>query len=441
MKNVKSTVNRREFYQTAVAGGSVFAAMHTAPFAPSVLGANEKIRIGTIGLRYRGTTVSREFLKLKNVEVTHCCDVDEREIAKFKKLLQDTYSIKVHSYSDFRELIDQKEIDAVLIATPDHWHALPFIAACEGGKDIFVEKPFSHNIVEGRAMVNAARKYQRVVQVGTWQRSTQHFQDAIDFVRSGKLGTISVCRAFRVRNSEGIGHKPPTTPPAGFDWDFWLGPAPYTPYRENRNHFEWRWYFDYAGGETADHGAHMLDITCLAMGDWDPLEVSSFGGNYVIDDDRDTPDTQTAIFRFKDFVLTWEVRWGNGRSVDGFSSGLGSEWIGRNGTLGVNRGKWEFFPENKDNKEKPETVHELKTNHFQNFIDCMRTRHTPRSDVESSHKSAVLCHLANIAYRTGKKLEWDANREVITNEPSAMDCPHYQREYRAPWVLPRHHIG
>ncbi len=429
-------INRRSFNKAAMASGAGLVTMAKTVSPPSVLGANEKIRIGAIGLRYRGTTVSREFLKLKDVEVTHCCDIDEREIGKFKKLLDDTYGIDVKTYPDFRKMIDQKEIDAVLIATPDHWHALPFIYACKAGKDVFVEKPLCHNIAEGGAMINATKKYNRVVQVGTWQRSVQHFQDAIDFVRSGKLGDISLCRAFRVRNSEGIGHRPPTEPPDGFDWDFWLGPAPYTPYRTNRNHFDWRWYFDYAGGETADHGAHMLDITCYAMGDWDPIEVSSFGGQYVIDDDRDTPDTQTAIFRFKNFVLTWEVRWGNGRPVDGFSSGLGSEWIGRNGTLGVNRSKWEFFPENKDFEEKPQTINEIKTNHFQNFIDCVRSRHTPRSDIESSHKTAVLCHLANIAYRTGKKLKWDADREIIINEPDAMNCPHYRREYRAPWNLP-----
>ncbi len=436
----KETITRREFHKKSAVSGAGIAAMTSAPFAPSVSGANDRIRIGTIGLRYRGTTVSKEFMKLKDVSVTHCCDVDRREIDKFKKLFQETYDTNVKSYRDFRLLLEQKEIDAVLIATPDHWHAIPFIHACEAGKDVFVEKPLSHNITEGRAMIDAAKKFGRIVQVGTWQRSTQHFQNAIDFVRSGQLGTISVCRAFRVRNSEGIGRVPPTTPPDGFDWDFWLGPAPYTPYRSNRNHFEWRWYFDYAGGETADHGAHMMDITCLAMGDWDPLEVSSTGGNYLIDDDRDTPDTQTAMFRFKDFVLTWEVRWGNGRSLDGFSSGLGSEWIGRNGTLGVNRGKWEFFPERKDFKARPTTVNEITANHFQNFIDCVQTRKTPRSDIESSHKSAVLCHLANIAYRTGKKLVWDSDRELITNEPSAMNCPHFRREYRAPWTLPRHHI-
>lgn len=412
---------------------SNISSMTSAPFPPNVIGANERIILGTVGLRYRGTTVSNEMMKTGDASIVACCDVDKNENQKFKHTMKDQFDLNVSSYHDFRELIDRNDLDAVIIATPDHWHALPFIYSCEAGKDVFVEKPLSHNIKEGRAMVNATKRYQRVVQVGTWQRSIQHFQDAIDFVRSGQLGDIQVCRSWRARNSEGIGTLPSSNPPDHLDWDFWLGPAPYVPYRPNRCHYDWRWHFDYAGGETPDHGAHMLDITCLAMGDWDPLEITSTGGNFVIDDDRDTPDTQFTTFQFKDFVLTWEVRWGNGRAVDGFSSGLGSSWIGTNGMLGVNRGRWETFSEDDRLEKKPETVHEIKTNHFQNFLDCVRTRETPRSDIESSHKTATLCNLASIAYRTGFKLEWDAEREIITNEPSAMNCPQYQREYRMPW--------
>lgn len=288
-------------------------------------------------------------------------------------------------------------------------------------------------------MVNAAKKFNRVVQVGSWQRSVQHFQDAIDFVRSGALGDISMCRAWINTNSGGIGRRPPTTPPDGLDWDMWLGPAPFALYQTNRCHWDWRWWFDYAGGQTADWGVHMMDIVCLALGQWDPIEVSSFGGKFVLDDDRDTPDTQIAIFRFRNFVLHWEIRWGNGRGLDGFESGHGSQWIGRNGQFFVDRGRWHIAPEG-DRMEgaEPQRVTELTTNHWENFIECMNTRAMPRSDIESMHKCTVLCHLANISYRTGKKLEWDAEREIITNEPSAMNCPQYQREYRAPWRLSMH---
>ncbi len=438
-ENTNKKITRRSFNKKTIGAGLGIAAMITGPFPSKVLGANDRVLMGAIGLRNQGTNDARDLMRTNEVQFIAACDVDQRELDKFADRFDGEFNLKVQKHHDFRDLLDIKEIDAVLIATPDHWHAVPFITACELGKDIYCEKPISHNIIEGRAMVNAAKKFKRVVQIGSWQRSVPHFQEAVEFVRSGKLGDISVCRAWLLGNGGSIGHVPPTQPPAGFDWDFWLGPAPYKLYRSNMNHWNWRWFFDYAGGQTADWGVHMMDIVCLAMGEWDPLEVSSFGGQFVLDDDRDTPDTQIATYKFKNFVMHWEVRWGNGRALDGFSSGHGSEWIGTNGTFGVNRGKWEVFPEGNRLKDKPSRV-QVKRNHYQNFVDCIRSRERPRSDIETMHKTTVLCHLANIAFRTGKKLDWDAGREVITNEPSAMDCPQFQREYRAPWSLPIHTI-
>jgi len=437
-KNQK--VSRRSFHKTAAGVSAGLAALAGAPFPSSVLGANDRVIMATIGTGGQGTGVTRSLLSTGQTQFIAACDVDDNQLDRFTNRIEEQYKQKIERFHDFRGLLAVKEIDAVLIATPDHWHAIPFIYACEAGKDIYQEKPLSHNIVEGRAMVNAAKKFKRVVQVGSWQRSVQHFQDAIDFVRSGKLGDISVCRAWFLGNGGSIGHVPPTNPPDGFDWDFWLGPAPHKLYRSNMNHWNWRWFFDYAGGQTADWGVHMMDIVCLALGEWDPIEVSCFGGDFVLDDDRDTPDTQIAIYRFPNFVLHWEVRWGNGRGLDGFGSGHGSEWIGTNGTLGIDRGKWEVFPEGDRLKEKPKTVNKVQVDHSQNFIDCVRSRKRPRSDIETMHKTTVLCHLANIAYRTGKKLEWNADREMITNEPAALNCPQYQREYRAPWTLPMHII-
>lgn len=400
--------------------------------------------MGAIGIRGMGNHNSKELAKCEGVKFTDACDVDQRELEKFQNIFEDQFDSPLQGHRDFRDLLDKNHIDAVMIATPDHWHALPFIYACEKGIDIYCEKPVSHNIVEGRAMVNAAKKFDRVVQIGSWQRSVQHFQDAIDFVRSGKLGDLSVCRAWINSNSNGIGHEPPSQPPDHLDWDMWLGPAPYKLFHSNQYHWNWRWFWDYAGGQTADWGVHMIDIVCLAMGQWDPIEVSSVGGMFVLDDDRTTPDTQLAIFKFPNFVLHWEVRWGNGRGLDGFDDQPGCAWIGRNAEFGVNRSRWQVFPEGKgDNlrlEEEPETINEIKESHQQNFIDCVRSRKTPRSDIETMHKTTVLCHLANIAFRTGKKLEWDAAREIITNEPSAMDCPQFVREYRAPWKLPLHNV-
>ncbi len=434
----KTKPTRRRFAKTA---GFTVAAMTSAPFTGDVLGANEKVNLGCIGIRGMGKHNSKELIKVDGVQVIDSCDVDSRELEKFNNEFEDLQGFRPKGYKDFRRLLDNKDLDAVNIGTPDHWHAIPFIAACERGLDVYCEKPISHNIVEGRAMVNAAKKFGRVVQIGSWQRSVQHFQDAIDFVRSGALGDITMCRAWLLGNSDGMGFRYPSKAPEGVDYDMWLGPAPFSLFQTNRFHWDWRWWFDFAGGQTADWGVHMMDIVCLAMGEWDPIEISSMGGNYFIKDGRDTPDTQIAIFKFPSFVMHWEVRWSNGRGIDGFSSGHGAEWIGRNGQFGVNRGKWEIFPEGDRMEDKqPETINEIKVSHQKNFIDCIKTRETPRSDIESMHKTTALCHLANIAFRTGKKLEWDADREIITNEPSAMDCPQFEREYRAPWKLPMHKV-
>jgi len=421
-----------------------FATMTAAPFSQRVLGANDRISIGTIGARGQGTNVSSNLVKCPGVECIAACDVDRRVLDRFTKIMKKRHNLSIKTYSDFRNLLEQKEIDAVVITTPDHWHALPFIYACEAGKDIYLEKPVSYSIVEGRAMVNAAKKFKSVVQVGSWDRSLQHVQDSIDYIHDGKLGDISVCRAWFTMTEGNIGKLSPSDPPEEFDWNFWLGPAPQVPFQRNRNHWNWRFFYDYAGGLTSCWGAHMMDIVCLGMKNWDPVKVSSYGGKLVFDDDRDTPDTQVAIFKFKDFILHWEMRCGNPRPLDGMASNFGAEWIGTTGTLGVHRNKWEYYyvkkPKRTEKEIIPETINEINTTHYQNFVDCIRSRETPRSDIESAHKTAVLGHLANIAYRSDKEIIWDAERELISNAPDAMNCPQFQREYRTPWKLPIHKI-
>jgi len=323
-----------------------------------------------------------------------------------------------------------KEIDAVVIATPDHWHALPFIRACEAGKDVYIEKPISHNVVEARSMLAAAKKFGRVVQVGTWQRSVQHIVDAIDFVRAGKLGKVSVCRAWR-SGIAGVGHEAPSAPPPELDWDFWLGPAPYTEYRRNRHNFQWRWFFEYGTGETGDSGAHMLDVILLGMEVKSPLEIASYGGKFVCgeEDDRTTPDTQTVIYKFPGFVMNWEVHVG-GTARDGGRE-LGAEFVGEKGWLTVDRQQWQVG----GTEDKPTTVRHV-GNHAGNFLECIKSRKTPRSDIESMYYTTVMCHLGNIAYRIGRSIKWDGEKGVIVADEEAMHCPQYQREYRKPWELP-----
>lgn len=434
-KGSQKKIDRRSFHKTI--GGTALgaAALATGPFPGSVLGANERVLMATIGLRNQGTSDTRDLIATGQVEFIAACDVDRRELDKYPERIGYEEDKPFKKFGDFRKLLEMKELDAVLIATPDHWHALTFLAACEAGKDIYLEKPISHNIIEGRAMVNAAKRFGRVVQVGTWQRSVQHYQDAIDFVRSGKLGPITVCRAWNHGGLNGIGNIPVSAPPAELDWDMWLGPAPFKLYRENAAHYNWRVFFDYGGGSTTDIGAHMIDICCLALGEWDATEITSYGDRFLIEDDSDMPDTLLTIFKFPNYILHWETRLGNQRGADGASQWYGSSWLGTNGTLSINRDHYEVFPEGDKLPDRPQTVNEVKANHYQNFIDCIKSRRKTVSDIETMHKTTTLCNLANISYRTGLSLKWDAQREVITNYPETMNCPQYQREYRAPWEL------
>ncbi len=399
---------------------------------------SEEIVLGLIGCGGRGTGILRGrpfeegfFGQPLVGGFAAVCDVDSVNANRAAALVESQYGRRPKIFRDFRRLLEMKEIDAVIIATPDHWHALPFILACEAGKDIYLEKPISHNIAEARSMLAAARKFKPVVQVGTWQRSLQHIVDAMDFVRSGKLGKISVCRAWRC-GIAGVGTELPSAPPPNLDWDFWLGPAPYAEYRRNRCHYQWRWFFDYGTGETGDTGAHMLDLVLLGMQVNSPVEVVSFGGKLVCgeEDDRTTPDTQMVICKFPNFVMNWEVHVG-GPGLDGGSDALGAEFIGEKGWLIVDRSKWVV----NGTDEKPVTLHPVGS-HTGNFLECIKTREAPRSDIESAYYTTVMCHLGNIAYRVGRSLKWDGEKGVILGDPEAMECPQYQREYRKPWELP-----
>ena len=404
-------------------------------------GANEKIVLGLIGCGGMGRSNLRSFMALDGVEVAGLCDVDETHLDEATADVVGAERPAPKRWKDFRHLLDQKDIDAVIIATPDHWHALPFIAACEAGKDIYCEKPIAHNLVECRAMLNAARHFRRVVQVGTWQRSVPHFQQAIEFVRSGQLGDISVCRTWYARGVDPkawlgpMAPQPDQAPPAGFDYDFWLGPAPKRPYNPNRAHFSWRWFFDYGGGLMTDWGMHLIDIVLLAMQASDPVSVSA-AGHFIFDDSRDTPDTMQALYRFPKWNLIWENRLNNGRGLDGGRQ-HGCEFIGANGSLIVDRTTYQWFPEKPGNPGPPPPAKGENT-HWQNFLDCMKTRGKPRSDIESMAKTNIVCNLGNIAFQSGTTIRWDAGKQELVNRRDARGCRSYQRDYRAPWKLKIH---
>lgn len=433
--------SRRQFLErtsTAVAGIGLALGLSARTHAQSV-GANDRVVLGLIGCGGMGRTNLRKLMGLKGVAVAAVCDVDEKHMDDAVGDVVKANLPAPKRYKDFRDLLADKDITAVIIGTPDHWHAVPFIAACEAGKDIYCEKPISHNFMEAKAMMNAAKHFGVVVQVGTWQRSVEHFKQAIDYVKSGALGDITVCRGWSVNPFNGrlksLGHQPAQTPPPELDWNFWLGPAPYRPYIPSHSHFTWRWYQEYGGGLMTDWGVHMLDIVLLGMQQSDPQFVSAVGGRFAMDDDRDTPDTLQAVYQFPKFIMQWENRFNNGRGLDG-GIGAGAEFIGTNGTLIVDRTNFQFFPENKD-AVAPPTPSSAKDNtpHFQNFLDCIRTRQKPASDIESMAKTTMICHLGNMAWQSGKVIRWDAQKQDVANKGDVKHCLAYQREYRKPWTL------
>jgi predicted dehydrogenase len=432
---MNSLQTRRQFLgQTSVAAAGLGLGLALSPRTYAAKGANEKIVFGLIGAGGMGRENMKQFMTLQGVEIGAIADVDDTHTDRAAKMVTDAGRPAPKKYRDFRDLVDQKDIDAVIIGTPDHWHALPFIAACEAGKDIYCEKPISHDFIEAKAMLSAARHFKPVVQVGTWQRSMNHFQKAIEFVQSGKLGKIAVCRAWNFNQNKPIGHQTPQPVPGTLDYDFWLGPAAKTPYQPNRCHYTWRNFFEFGGGLMTDWGVHMIDIVLLAM-KADPVRVSATGGVFSMDDDRNAPDTMQAVYQFPTFTLNWEQRHGNQRGMDGGRS-HGSEFIGSKGTLIVDRESYQFFP-NPDEKdaEAPPKCENTASTHWQNFIDCVKSRETPRSGIESMAHTTMVCHLGNIAYQAGKAVQWDANNWEITNRSDVKHCMAYEREYRKPWKL------
>ena len=441
------TISRREFLEQGgktalgVGLGAVMGATLARPAAARSAkpGPNDKVLIGAIGVGGMGMENMRHFLDLSDCEVTAVCDVDSVHLERAATEVEKKTGKRPRMFKDFRELLEMKDIDAVSIGTPDHWHALPMIRAAEAGKDCYLEKPMSHDIVEAKAMVAAAKKHDTVVQLGTWQRSTKHFIDANRFIHAGKLGKIRICRAWTCGGG-GLGKVKPTGAPKQLDWNFWVGPAKWEPYRGNIHPGAFRWYFNYAAGLTGDWGAHMLDTVLQGMRDAHPLEVASYGGKLVSgeDDDRTTPDTQIAIFKFRDWLLQWEIHVG----LPGLDGGghHGAEFIGDNGVLRVDRGGYNYTPKGDNAPDGPTESEGFPTNHWRNFIDCVKSRELPRSDIYSMSHSNDLCHLANLAYLHGRSIRWDGHKQEVIGDNEAMQVEPYYREYRKPWVLPRHDL-
>jgi predicted dehydrogenase len=450
-----STRSRRTFLKgslTALAGAGLLpAARAGSPAAASqdrVAGANRRVRVALIGCGGMGTGDLRDMLRA-GAQLVALCDVDDAQSAKTRELASRDFNQSPDLVThDFRRVIDRGDIDAVIVATPDHWHALPTILACESGKDVYVEKPLSLSIGEGRVMVDTARRHKRVVQMGTQQRSAPHFTDAVEYVKSGKLGTIRVVKTWAYQDWMGnIPRVPDTDPPAGVDYDMWLGPAPKRPFNKNRFHFNFRWYYDYSGGLMTDWGAHMIDIANWAMGVKAPKAAVSVGGKFGFPDDaEETPDTQQALWEFDGYSMIWEHATAIGQGP--YMRDHGVAFHGNNGVLVVDRGGWEVLPETETpagagkryrmtgEPRRGTGGSDSHLAHVKNFLECMDSRERPRSDVEIGHHSMIACHLGNIAFRLNRRVAWDVEHERMVNDPEAQAL--VTRSYRAPWSLDRY---
>jgi predicted dehydrogenase len=443
--NTHTNMKRREFIQkgSAVAAATtVFSAIPGSVSAASrIFGANDRINVGAIGVNGMGMSDLRSFLKMDGVECLGICDVDRNVLEKKAKEATEIQGKAPRLYGDYRELLEDKDLDAVIIGTPDHWHCLPMVHACESGLDVYVEKPLANSIEEVDLMIKAQQRYGRVVQVGQWQRSDPHWKNAVDFVHSGKLGKIRTVKSWVYLDWKfRLPVEPDGPVPEGVDYDFWLGPAPRRPFNINRFHFNFRWYWDYAGGLMTDWGVHLLDYALYGMNQYVPKSVMSSGGKYAWPDDaRQTPDTQYAIYEFDNIGLIWESTLGIGQGNYGRAHGVA--FIGENGTLVVDRGGWEVIAEKPEGKPRMEAVPLIKKTgesgldlHVKDFLACMKTRGTPKASVEIGGHIARVAHLGNIALRTGRKIFWDGEKGEIADDPEAARLT--RASYRAPWKLP-----
>jgi predicted dehydrogenase len=437
-------ISRRTFL-----GSIAIAGAATRAQADQQVGAAERINVALIGCGGMGRANLHDFVRLPEIQVVGLCDVDpshlQDALADLRRAGRPTENVRLEG--DFRRVLDRRDVDAVIVATPDHWHAYIFIAACAAGKDIYCEKPVSHNIVEGRAMVEAARRHRRVVQIGTQQRSGRHFQEAVNFVQSGRLGDVFLCRTWITNGERPTNISPPDEDhaPAGVDYDMWLGPAPVRRFNRNRFHFGFRYFWDYGNGLCNDWGVHLNDIVLWAMRVCAPLAVHATGGKYDIRDNSDTPDTLDVHYQYPGFTHIYTLRRGV-YHYGGPDRSHGIEFHGTRGVLTLDRGGWTVTPGNDALQAERHGTSEQHFAHVQNFVHCIRHREaTPASEIEAMHRSTTTCHLANIAYRVGRRIYWDAERERCYQgyDPQARQFLHefgdanafLLREPRRPWAL------
>ena len=420
-------MNRRYFLPTLAAG----VAKTKLRAAPS-----DRINVAIIGVRGRGRALAGGFAKTTDANIEYLVDVDDRVIPAAADVVEKAGRKRPKSLRDMRRVFEDKTIDAVVIATPDHWHAPAAILACDAGKDVYLEKPCSHNLREGRLIVEAARRNKRIVQHGTQARSRENTRQAIDYVHSGKIGKVVMAKGWDVQRREDIGHKPDTAVPNGVDYDLWVGPAPMMPFNENRFHYTWHWNWNFGTGDAGNDGAHQIDIARWALGVDYPTEAAGSGAKLYFDDDQQTPDTLNVTFRYPGKMLQFELRIWNPYGMEGAENGVAI--YGGDGMVQI--AKWDRLWgykvfDNKGKLVKHEQSQGEDEGHIRNFLDCVRSRQAPNAEIEIGFTSVVHCHLANIVARTGQNVRYDAKANSVSGDASAAKL--VTREYREHWSKPR----
>jgi predicted dehydrogenase len=425
-------MNRRYFLKSTVAA---------AAMSSRLVAASDKVNIAVMGVRGQGKNLTRMFASLPDVNIPYLCDVDANVFGPAAKIVEDQKGVKPQLIGDIRKALDDRNVDAIVIATPDHWHAPATLLGCAAGKDVYVEKPCSHNLKEGRLMVEAAKRYKRVVQHGTMYRSFPSVLRGMEYVHSGKIGKALMAKAWDVQLRNDIGRKEDGPVPAGVDFDTWTGPAPMLPFNPNRFHYNWHWHWNYGTGDVGNDGVHQIDLARWALDVETPLEVTGMGRKLFFDDDQKTPDTVNVTFEYKDKALMLELRIWNPYGMEGQENGVavyGTEGVVHIGRWDSEKGGRKHGYRVYDKKHKlvfEDYDYEIQPWHNRNFVECIRSRKAPNAEIEIGHTSTLHAHLANIVVRTGRPVKFDTNLETALGNEAAQRL--IGREYREHWATPK----
>ena len=414
----------------------------TSIFTGNVKGANDRVAVGFIGLGAMGSGNLGYAMKVPEIQPAALCDVYEPHLERAQSAAAKG-GFTPKAVRDFREILKDQSIDAVCISTPDHWHAYMMVEACKAGKDVYVEKPACTYVEEGQKMVQAARKYNRIVQGGTMQRSGGYFQKAAELVKAGAAGEVTFCHAFQsgTTKREGFGNPPDSEPPADLNWDMWLGPAPKVPFNANRWGVKaatfptFRYFWDYAGGAMTDWGVHLIDPLHQCFGEVMPTAIVALGDKYYVRDNVETPDTMHATFHYPKFLTTYESRTCNPLPMFR-DQGAGTTIHGTEATIFVSRSGCWLMPNEKgkagESWEKDTEMAQMNVPHWKNWIACIKSRQKPTSEIETCVRSSTVCLLANVAMRAKTRVDWDEQKWTATQDAAK---PYLKAHYRSPWKL------